>query len=205
MEFRWLKQTQSAEAIVVFGGWAVGPEVFGHLNCAQDILFADDYRDLNADLPDLTTYGQITLLAWSFGVASYAHWQAGRVDPFVRKVAINGTLCPVDSDHGIPPQVVANTISTLSKASYQQFLRRVFSAPQVEAAIDVPARRKELEVVADRGAAPHIRFDHVWISARDRIFPPAHQYRAWKGQSVHELDGPHAPFARFSNWHEVIG
>lgn len=130
MEFRWIKQNQAAEAIVVFGGWAVGPEVFWHLDGPQDILFASGYSDLNAELPDLSGYDHVSLLAWSFGVAAYGHWQQGRSDPFQRKVAVNGSLKPVNRSAGIPPAVFRKTAESLSLESFQSFLTRVFGQPQ---------------------------------------------------------------------------
>ncbi|AHD10316.1 pimeloyl-ACP methyl esterase BioG family protein [Phaeobacter gallaeciensis] len=205
MEFRWLKQTNAAEAIVVFGGWAVGPDVFDHLKGPQDVLFVSDYRNLDTDLPDLSGCDHVTLLAWSFGVAAYAHWQEGHADPFDRKVAVNGTLAPVDAAHGIPPDVMAKTAEGLSEASFVQFLRRTFNAPQPPRVIDIDARRAELHAVAARGAAPAVVFDQAWISGRDRIFPSANQHRAWEGTTIRELPTvAHAPFDHFDSWQALI-
>lgn len=204
MEFRWLKRDSAAEAIVVFGGWAVGPEVFWHLKGPQDILFAEDYTSLDAELPDLSGYRQVSLLAWSFGVAAYAHWQAERADPFQRKVAVNGSLQPVNRGAGIPPAVFRRTVETLSLEAYQQFLARVFGATQPPEALDVEARRAELLAVERRGDAPRMRFDRIWIGTGDKIFPPANLNRAWAGQNAVEIEAPHAPFGRFAEWEALF-
>ncbi|MFS4582590.1 pimeloyl-ACP methyl esterase BioG family protein [Phaeobacter sp. C3_T13_0] len=204
MDIRWLKRNNAADVIVVFGGWAIGPEVFPHLDGLQDVVFVNDYTEIDAELPDLSGYREVSLLAWSFGVASYGHWQAGRDDPFHRKVAVNGTLTPVDDALGIPVQVMEKTAETLSSASFSQFLRRAFNARQAPIDIDVTARRAELQAVAMRGAGPDTDFDLVWISAQDRIFPAENQRRAWAGQTVREREAPHAPFATFSTWQEVL-
>lgn len=204
MEARWLKQNSAAEAIVVFGGWAVGPEVFAHLAGEQDVLFVSDYRDLERDLLDLSTYGRVSLLAWSFGVAAYGHWQQRRGDPFDRKVAVNGSLTPVSRDKGIPPVAMQKTIETLSPEAYQLFLTRVFGSRQPVAEIDVAARMQELLAVQARGAAPDPGFDRIWISARDKIFPAANLARAWSGRAVQNCDGAHMPFDRFATWEEIL-
>ncbi|MBO9442834.1 DUF452 family protein [Phaeobacter italicus] len=205
MEIRWLKQNKAADVIVVFGGWAVGPDVFAHLAGPQDLLFASDYRNLDAELPDLSGYQNVTLVAWSFGVAAYAHWQKDRTNPFDRKIAVNGTLAPVDEARGIPPAVLAKTAEGLSEQSFAQFLRRTFNAPQPPRSIDVEARRAELHAVAARGAAPAVAFDQVWLSGRDRIFPPVNQHRAWDGATQRELPtAAHAPFDQFDSWQGVI-
>lgn len=205
MEMCWLNQTGAAEAIVVFGGWAVGPEVFAHLEGGQDVLFVSDYRDLSFDLPDLSGYDSTSLLAWSFGVASYAHWQQGRADGFTRKVAVNGTLTPVDRTCGIPPVAMQKTIETLSPEAYQLFVSRVFGARQPKAEIEVEARRQELLAVQARGRAPDPGFDRVLISEKDKIFPVANMRRAWEGCRTREISAAHMPFDRFSNWQEILG
>lgn len=204
MEMRWLNQTGAAEAIVIFGGWAVGPEVFAHLEGEQDVLFVSDYRDLNADLPDLSGYDSTSLLAWSFGVASYAHWQQGRLDPFARKVAVNGTLTPVDRTCGIPPVAMQKTIETLSPETYQLFVSRVFGARQPIAEIEVDARRQELLAVQARAGAPDPGFDQILISQKDKIFPAANMRRAWDGRQIQEITAAHMPFDRFSSWQELL-
>ena len=228
MEFRWLHQGtrltlgrreapsrgeglarpgdagQNREAIVVFGGWAVGPQVFDHLTGPYDILFASDYCDLNADLPELSAYGRVSLLAWSFGVASYVHWQQGRDDPFERKVAVNGTLTPVNRRTGVPPLAMSKTIETLSEDAYQLFLERAFNAPQPRGDIDVTARQSELLAIEARGDAPVHCFDQVWVSADDKIFPAANQKRAWPQDKQRIIDAPHAPFGQFTTWQELL-
>ncbi|WP_282051859.1 pimeloyl-ACP methyl esterase BioG family protein [Phaeobacter inhibens] len=205
MEVRWLKRKQAGEAIVIFGGWAVGPGVFDHLAGAQDLVFVNDYRNLDADLPDLSGYDHVTLLAWSFGVAAYAHWQEGRADPFDRKVAVNGTLTPVDETRGIPPAVMVKTAEGLSEQRFAQFLRRTFNAPQLPHAVDIDARRAELHAVAARGTASVVAFDQVWIAGRDRIFPPENQHRAWAGATIRELPAAaHVPFDHFDSWQALI-
>lgn len=206
MQVQWLIQSGSAaEVIVVFGGWAVGPDCLRHLVGPQDVLFVDDYRDLGADLPDLSGYATRRLIAWSFGVAGYGHWQAGRADPFHRKTALSGTLSPVDRQLGIPPLVLNKTRDTLSEDSFTAFLTRCFGAPHAVPPLDVTARQDELRAVAERGPAPDPHFDRVVIPSHDRIFPPANMARAWAGQAtrVTGIDAPHAPFALWTEWDQI--
>lgn len=204
LEICWLKRGGAAEVIVIFGGWAVGPRVFDHLSGAQDLCFAHGYSDLAEDLPDLASYDRLCLLAWSFGVASYAHWQVGRPDPFNRKVAVNGSLDPVSRETGISPVAMKKTIEAVSAESFKVFLKRAFDVPPPIGEFDVCARRAELVSVMERGAAPEISFDRIWISSRDRIFPPANLERAWKGRPTKLIDAPHAPFAEFQCWDELL-
>ncbi|KCV82337.1 hypothetical protein ATO10_08102 [Actibacterium atlanticum] len=204
MRARWLIQTGADRAIVIFGGWAVGARPFAHLTGGQDVLFVDDYSALDADLPDLSVYGHVSLLAWSFGVASYAHWQVGRVDPFAQKVAVNGTLHPVSRSKGIPPVAMRKTAETLSPSAFALFQRRVFGKVMPEMPIDVPARRAELDAIETRGDAPRTAFDKCLISTQDKIFPPANQARVWEGLPVQQIDAPHAPFDQFQTWEALL-
>ncbi|WP_164660176.1 pimeloyl-ACP methyl esterase BioG family protein [Tropicibacter sp. Alg240-R139] len=208
MKTNWLQQSNTAdEVIVIFGGWALGAAPFDHLHGPQDVLFVQDYRDFMTALPDLSSYARATLVAYSFGVASYAHWQATHPDPFDRKVAINGTCTPVNRVTGIPPVALSKTIETLSPQAYQLFLARCYGVKQESAEIDVDARKAELIAIGERGDASVVAFDQIWISSADKIMPAANQLRGWQGQEnrVTQIDAPHVPFACWSNWQEVIG
>lgn len=200
MNGRWLHHTGQAEAVIVFGGWAVGPAPFAALPKDRDVYFLDDYRDLNAVLPDLSGFGAVDLVAWSFGVAAFGHWQAQSSVQFRHRVALCGSLTPVDRRQGIPPLAYRRTVEGLSHASYQQFQSRVFGQEQSEAEIDVNARRDELCAVEARGAAPVTQFDKIWIAQQDSIFPLQNMQRAWEGQATCVIDAPHAPFDHFPSW-----
>lgn len=205
MQYQWLKRgPEAAQVIVIFGGWAIGAEAFAHLRTIADILYISDYGDLEADLPKLHRYEKRILVAWSFGVASYCHWQLGRVDIFDRKIALNGSMRPIDRLSGIPPLVMQRTIDTLSIDSFQVFLARCYGKKQPHYPIDVSTRKAELLAVQTRdytGVAQN--WDKVWISRHDKIFPFANMLRAWH-TPIKVLDGPHVPFAAWTSWDEVI-
>lgn len=203
MRWEWLQQTGSPDVIVVFGGWALGPSPFAALEGSQDVLFVEDWRDLDVDLPDLSAYQRRFLIAFSFGVAAAGHWLAAHALSFDRKVAVNGTLEPVSSDYGISPDMVEATAAGLNATSFAGFCRRagVKSAPK----IDVDARQEELRSVARRGATPKTQFDKVWLSRKDRIFPAASFEAAWADAPVSWLpDAPHAPFAAMPTWQDWL-
>ena len=200
MRAQWISQNGASRLLVVFGGWAVGAKPVRHLGQECDLLFLDDYRALDWEPVGLGDYAERILLAWSFGVAGYGHWQVGRADMFHRKIAVNGTFSPVDRRAGIPPSIFRRTHDGLSVDSYQQFLGRTYGTAQPVQQIDVAARQEELAVVEQRGACKEVLFDRVWLSDQDGVFPPANLNRAWSGQeqAIRVLqDAPHAPFDRF--------
>ncbi|MCX8509610.1 MAG: DUF452 family protein [Rhodobacteraceae bacterium] len=208
MDFHWLKRTEGARRIIVFfGGWAIGPAPLAHLTGPEDVLFADDYRDLAANLPNLSAYDHRALIAFSFGVGAFGHWQAGRGLSFDRRVAINGSLSPIDTRTGIPPRTFQRTLDGLTPDSFQSFLALCSGdAPPPAQLFDLPARRDELIATATRGPAPACPWDRIWISSTDRIFPPANLARAWEDQPdrIRHLDAPHLPFAQFQSWQEIL-
>jgi biotin synthesis protein BioG len=205
MKARWLSQTGTDTALVVFGGWAVNSSPFERFAGCVDLLFVSDYRDLSAAI-DVDNYDRVCVLAWSFGVAAYAHWQAENPDPFAAKAAVCGALTPVDRLKGIPPSVFRRTVDGLSHDSFQTFLTHAFGQPQPEQALDVTARAQELREVAARGPAPDTVFDRIWIADHDRIFPSVNLERAWAGQgtAVRRIKAPHVPFDQFDHWTEVF-
>lgn len=206
MNHVWLKQSrETTRVIVVFGGWAMGSDVLSSLEGTSDIIFVSDYRDLSKALPDLSAYAHRSLVAWSFGIASYCHWQNENADVFDRKIAINGSMTPVDRERGIPPQVMQKTIDTLSHDSFQIFLMRAYNGKVPQQTIDVSARKAELIAVLERGDAPSQTWDRIWLSTKDRIFPLANMERAWAAQSdaIRRIEAPHMPFAQWKNWNEI--
>lgn len=207
MQAEWIRREGSERLIAVFGGWAVGPAPFKALRSDCDLIFLSDYRELNWKPEVLRDYQQADVLAWSFGVAAYGHWQAANDAVFSKVTALNGTLSPIDRRAGIPPVVFRRTYDTLTEASYLNFLERVHGAAVPANRIDVTERKAELDAVAKRAAVSGTHFDRIWISEADQIFPPANQNRAWSDQNEKIrtiVAGPHAPFAQFSNIDEFF-
>ena len=219
MQFEWLRQCdKSHSVIVIFTGWGFTAEVYKHLlevDDGYDIVFVNDYRDLNVDLPDLQHYQQRLLLAWSFGVASYSAWQKQNKFPnFDRMIAINGTMQAVDRFHGIPEAVMQKTIDTLSPESFQVFAKRCFIASHIpdDLHVNVLERKDELQCVLQRKHSDILGWSQVWIAKQDKIFPAKNQERAWdaynlsatKPAIIHFCEAPHTPFHLWSSWDDII-
>ncbi|MFY2825556.1 pimeloyl-ACP methyl esterase BioG family protein [Ruegeria sp. MALMAid1280] len=205
MKQQWLSRSGTEKVLLVFGGWALGPAPFKGLSGDADVLFVDDYTRLDNPLSDLAQYDRVTLIAFSFGVASAAHWLSQTGIQPARRVAVSGTLSPADAEHGIAPDMIRATADQLNTASFAKFCRRAgLAGPAPE--IDIDAARAELFAVIARGAAPDHKFDRIWIPQRDRIIPTRAQQAAWAGQqvAVREISAPHVPFAAGQNWKEWI-
>ena len=70
MQKHWLKRIGAPDLIVVALGWASEPRLVQNIPTeGHDVLVLYDYRTLEPlAAADTAPYGQITLLAWSFGV-----------------------------------------------------------------------------------------------------------------------------------------
>lgn len=203
MRRHWLARAGSDELTLVFAGWGLGAAPFAGLTGAADVLVVDDYTTLDDPLPEVTSYARLRLLAYSFGVASAAHWLARAGLRPARLAAVNGTLHPADPTRGIAPEMVAATADGLNADSFARFCRRAgLTGPAPT--IDYHAAAAELRAIAARGPAPETPFDRVWIADADRIIPTAAQTLAWHDQAeaVRRIPGGHMPFRPGQSWQE---
>ncbi|WP_170475937.1 pimeloyl-ACP methyl esterase BioG family protein [Ruegeria arenilitoris] len=205
MKRKWLSRGGSASITVVFGGWAVGAAAFNGLQGKGSVLLVEDYTQLDDPIPELAQYDEVSVVAFSFGVASAAHWMARIGFKPTRKIAISGTLMPADCKKGIAPTLIRSTADNLSADSFSKFCLRAGLKSSVPA-IDIAAARAELHAIIERGSAPETRFDRIWIPLRDRIIPSRAQKLAWASQlqAVRHVSGPHIPFGQGQSWAEWI-
>ena len=205
MRKTWLRRSGTAELILVFGGWGIGAAPFTGMSSDADVLLVDDFRDLGDPVAERDAYDGISLVGFSFGVSALAHWCGGVSAAANRVVAINGTLYPVDADRGIAPETVSGTAENLSQKSFARFFRRAGLCQPVPE-IDIESARIELEIVTERGPAPALVFDRIWVSERDRIFPSAAQLNAWRDQkeAVQLIPEGHIPFSATQSWEQWV-
>ncbi|NOD94625.1 DUF452 family protein [Ruegeria sp. HKCCD4884] len=205
MKHRWLEQSDDGALILVFGGWALGAAPFQGLTGDASVLLIDDYTRLDDPLPDLTGFDRVDMLAFSFGVASAAHWLANTSFRPDRLVAVSGTLHPSCPDRGIAPDMIRATADQLTTSSFAKFCRRAGlrgDAPE----LDITAAQKELHSVIQRGPASDPGFDLMWIPERDRVIPTKAQEAAWAHSSseVRSIAGLHVPFQAGQTWAEWL-
>ncbi len=204
MKVKFITSSQSERLIIIFAGWAMDASPFVELcRPGYDIAVVWDYRSIDIDWTFAAPYSEICVVAWSLGVYAAAISTYGIESRVTRRIAVNGTLFPVDNLRGIPEIVFKGTLDGLNDRNLQKFYRRVAGS---QAAFDVfathlPSRdiaelRCELEafyplpiIVND----PIRRWDVAIICREDAIFPAANQWRAWQGIPVEMIDGAHLP------------
>lgn len=204
MKARFVSNSGEDRLIAIYAGWAMDYRPFTGLKRAgYDILVFWDYNSFDFDSNLLARYSEICVVAWSLGVYAAAVTTPAYADRVSLKLAINGTLTPVDDLCGIPRKVYEGTLDGLDERNLHKFYRRVCGSRTAYAAFEehLPERsidelRGELaQFLPDDIFAPMLdaRFDHAVISADDAIFPSANQARAWQNTPRTLIEGAHLP------------
>lgn len=197
-----LTSGDESRLLIVFAGWGMDCRPFtGLQGRGFDVAVVYDYAcDGEFEVP--ARYDEIMVLAWSFGVIAADRFVAVHPELTVtRRVAVNGTLYPVDDDFGIPRRIFEGTLKGLTDASLRKFNLRMcggagaykrFAASAPERTID--SLKAELVAIAGLEAS-HAGWDRAYISDADNIIPADAQRRAWEGEGVDivEIKGPHLP------------
>lgn len=195
-------------AILIFAGWGMDEKPFASLR--QDgyrIIAVWDYREtaLPHPLPELLEgFREIAVIGWSFGVPSASRFLADNPGlPVSARIAVNGTMHPVDDLRGIPQAIFRGTLEGLSEKTLSKFHLRMCGSAECyrRFSLTLPSRdidglRAELEAVEKAGAAGGTVWDIAVVSDSDRIIPPENQLRAWSGGEAFEVTqvpGPHLP------------
>ena len=126
MKHYFIQQKHLPRLTLFFAGWGMDECPFmDHCPENSDLLVCYDYRSLDFDFTLLQGYQEIRLIAWSMGV-----WAASMVLqdmdlPICERVALNGTVTPVDDLKGIPQQVFEGTLEGLNEGTLEKFIRRM--------------------------------------------------------------------------------
>lgn len=206
MKHEFIIKNGSSSVAILFAGWGMSPTPFKDAKISQDLLFVWDYNDYSFDTSVLESYSNIYLFAWSFGVYGASRFATEHPNlPICFKMAINGTLSPIDNFKGIPEKIFRATADTLNEHSLLKFYRRMCaSASQYEQFIaskperDIESLRNELMSVyntSKKDIYDTFKWDKVVIGLNDLIFPASNQIEAWRGYSdnVIHINDSHMP------------
>ncbi len=202
MQHRFVSQTGSRRVILFFAGWAMDAAPFeGLRRPGYDIAVFWDYRDLYQDWSILKDYDEVCLVAWSFGVYAASVALAGIERRITLRIAINGTLAPVDRLTGIPPRIFQGTLDSLNERNLYKFNRRMCGSSEAFAAVMEHAPKRNIDELRDELKAMNPvsmfapdqikHWDVALISTDDAIVPCVNQWRAWQHTTVRMLEGYH--------------
>ena len=202
MEYKWLNNKNNSKIIVFFNGWGMDENIVKHLEPEDfDVLMFYDYNNLvtDFDFKTLDKYTQKYLIAWSMGVMTATLFDI----KYDKKIAINGTLKPIDNKYGIPVKIYDLTLKGLTKESIKKFTDNMFSEPvNIEIGRNFENQKSELLSLISYNANENFKYDKVIISSNDKIFPTKNQTNYWNINA--NLESGHAPFKLFKYWSEIL-
>jgi len=216
MNTNWINKTETNRLILFFNGWGMDSSAVKHLETADyNILHCNDYTELTTIEESLLQYSEIYIVAWSLGV-----WVAAQVInkqniQAKKAIAINGTLNPIHTTEGIPPEIYQGTLDGWSEKNRRRFLMRIAGGAKPFLAHQdrfgnrtVENQQEELKAIQLQNQTKNdtsISYDLAVIGSEDAIFAEANQWNYWNGKAeIHKVDMPHYPFFHFTSWEQII-
>lgn len=195
MRLKFITAERNQRLILFFAGWGADYGMFSSLRRnGYDILLVYDYTTDAIDTGIFAGYDEIVIAAWSMGVfyADRFVKQHGSSLPITKMVAVNGTLTPIDSTHGIPEAIFLKTMRLPDRRSVDKFFMRICGGASAmkQMLASAPERsvddlRQELESIYHKVNSEgntdrdNSRWDEIFISESDLIFPPSNMLNAW--------------------------
>ncbi|MDE6489298.1 MAG: DUF452 family protein, partial [Paramuribaculum sp.] len=213
MEIKHLISTGSPRLLLFFAGWGMDENPFSDISPTDcDFAVVYDYSS-PTDIPLRKDLSEIMVVAWSFGVIAADLFISRHPElPITSRIAINGTLHPVDDRLGIPQTIFNLTLTGLSEQSLLKFNRRMCGG--AKAAEKFTSRRplrsldslREELIAISALKCTGSTWDKAYISLNDNIIPPDNQKAAWNitNTEIVELDAPHLPDLRTIIKNEII-
>lgn len=220
MKSCWLNNQNNENLIVFFAGWSFDEKPFKFLQCNDfDVLFVYDYNDfkLPEELKNIKNYKHKYLITWSMGVF-VANLFKNLFSDFEYKMAINGTISPVDNEFGIPIKMFELTLKHAKIGLEGKFYKNVFQTEEefqeysktpVERTIENRVSELEnlyTEIKNHKELEIQQFYDFAIVSDFDKIIPPKNQIASHNQNTVRVLNLPygHFPFYHYSKWNEIL-
>ncbi len=215
MQYKWLCKENNKKLIVFFAGWSFDAKPFEYLKSNDcDVLMLYDYN--NIELPiQIPNYQESYLLAWSMGVF-VAYLLKDKLPNFNKKIAINGTVLPVNDEFGIPIKPFLLTLKHAKIGLEKKFYENIFEKREeferyekTPVKRDIDNRVSELNNLYKLIKSQNIQysqyFDKAIISNNDKIIPTKNQINFWQQNTEYKIvESGHFPYYNFENWNELI-
>lgn len=220
MKSCWLNNQNNENLIVFFAGWSFDEKPFKFLQCNDfDVLFVYDYNDFEIpeELKNIQNYKHKYLITWSMGVF-VANLFKNLFPDFEYKMAINGTISPVDNEFGIPTKMFELTLKHAKIGLEGKFYKNVFQTEEefqkyskTPVGRTIENRVSELEnlyteIKKQKELEIQKFYDFAIVSDFDKIIPPKNQIASHNQNKERVLSLPygHFPFYHYSKWNEIL-
>ncbi len=208
MKSKWLNNQNNENIIVFFNGWGMDEKIVEHLLYGNyDVLMFYDYRTFEEIKFDFSKYKNKYLIAWSMGViVSSLYYEI--FNGFDKKIAINGTLKPINDEYGIPVLIYNLMIENFNEISSEKFVKKISSGNNTKeyCTRSMTDLKEELINIKNVNPTRLIEFDKAIVSLKDRIMPAKNQIKYWTQQNieVEKKEGLHSIFDQITNWGNLI-
>lgn len=218
MNNEWSFKKGREKLIVFCNGWGMDSNPFQPLASHEyDLLIVSDYSDQTCeiDVDELAKkYSKIVLICWSMGVAYGQFFFSDKQHHFHNTIAINGTLCPVHDNFGIPTKIFASTLMNLGEESVENFYKRMCRSKDIfeiflknRPGRGVNSLHRELQKIGETVSCKEEKnsiFSRVIISKKDLVIPTRNQQRFWQNSNPLLMPGFHFPFYQWQSWDQLI-
>ena len=183
-----------------------------------DVLMFYDYVDL---VPDkdlgklLSSYDETALIAWSMGVWAGQQIFSSYRQQLKTSLAVNGTLCPIDDQFGIPKAVVQATMEHFDEKQRLKFYHRMCRDREVyrrfvreQPVRSVENQKEELAALLETAGCKREEeplYQRALVADHDFIMPTANQLNFWPEKMVKQRSGTHFLFYSYQSWDEIVG
>ena len=214
-----LQNNNSDNLILFFCGWGMDENPFSVLKSNCDVLYVYDYTTPDFPAFDFSKYKSVKLLSFSYGVYAGAIAKLPDDLKLDARVAINGTLIPVDDKYGVPVKQFELT-EKMDSQSVVKFRQRLFGGEKAQQHFDIfenhlPKRSAQScteELLGMKKYVPQIpaaqkTFDKVYVAKYDRCVPTRNQRNFWQKACLEEtieLESGHFPFYNYEKLEDLL-
>ncbi len=215
MQYKWLCKENNKKLLVFFAGWSFDTTPFQYLKSYDyDVLMLYDYNDIELPI-QIPNYQESYLLAWSMGVF-VAYLLKDNLPDFKKKLAINGTVLPVNDEYGIPLKPFLLTLKHAKTGLEKKFYENIFANKEeferyekTPVQRDIDNRVSELNSLYKLIKSENIQyskyFDKAIISSNDKIIPTKNQINFWQRYNEYTIvESGHFPYYNFESWNELL-
>lgn len=167
MNYELVLSENSKRLVLIFTGWGYELNRLGdQFPKGYDVMAVKDYSSFHIDWSCVNKYSEICLFAFSTGVYVASQTTQAIEHKITLRVAVNGTLHPVDNRLGIPEN---DFFSKIDSPNTPDSFRRENEAIYDRTILDTPS---------------DLKWDYAVIGRGKDVFPRQNQIRAWQEENV---------------------